>query len=250
MGNNELLSPEELKLKEIKDLEPNVKLEKKYFYRVKRGEIFRYIDNDLYSGLIKVGEEPSGIEDRLFQIKIPKIPYELMKRIVDFFKLVYLEYESEAVILLWYNFDTDVWKIEIPEQIVQGAGVDYERDDKDIKGLEADGFTLVGSVHSHADMGAFHSGTDDHDEYKFDGVHVTVGKITLIPEFACRFISKENAYELEPENCFDWKEEKLDVPKSWRKKVTTKEESIKIVGGTTTKDLTRQNKDWWKNCPI
>jgi hypothetical protein len=36
----------------------------------------------------------------------------------------------------------------------------------------------VGTIHSHCDFGAFHSGTDHEDESTFDGLHVTFGDIT------------------------------------------------------------------------
>lgn len=236
-----LLSPEELKLKQIKNLNGQTELNPRYFYRVKKGEIFRYVDNDLYSGLIKIGEEPSGYEDQLFNIKIPKIPHKFMKRIINFFKLVYAEHQSEAVVLIWYNFRTNDWEAEIPVQLVHGASASYERELEEATQLETRGYTLVGSIHSHGTMGAFHSGTDDADEYTFDGIHITVGKVTTKIEFACRFISKEISYKLEPEECMDWKRDKYDVPDAWTKKVNTERQTTSII--RNTRNLSDPH--WW-----
>ena len=38
-----------------------------------------------------------------------------------------------------------------------------------------EGYLRVGTIHSHCDFGAFHSGTDINDEADFDGLHVTFG---------------------------------------------------------------------------
>jgi hypothetical protein len=54
---------------------------------------------------------------------------------------------------------------------------------------EMNGFVVFGSIHSHNTMGAFHSGTDNSDEFKFDGLHITIGKLDATsPEYACRWI--------------------------------------------------------------
>ena len=47
---------------------------------------------------------------------------------------------------------------------------------------------MAGTIHSHAAMSAFHSGTDDHDEQFFDGVHITIGKLDSVPEYSCSLV--------------------------------------------------------------
>ena len=103
------------------------------------------------------------------KINIPKIPGKSFAKIMTFFKKVYEEYRSEAVVLLYYNAAKNMYKIHVPHQKVTGAGVEYA------KGISVKDYVQVGTVHSHANFSAFHSGVDDHDEEHFDGLHITIG---------------------------------------------------------------------------
>jgi len=52
-----------------------------------------------------------------------------------------------------------------------------------------EGFELFGTIHSHAGISAFHSGTDDRDEIHFDGLHITVGNLDKPSRsYACRWM--------------------------------------------------------------
>ena len=205
----------------ISEWDPNTKM-KSGFYRIPKNSIYRYIDNKLYSGLVEVGQEAPAAKTGICSIKIPKLSREMVNQIHSFFQLVYEKYSTEAVVLLWYHFDKHIWNLEVPTQEVSGASVSYERDDKEVKQLEKDGFTLVGSIHSHGQMGAFHSGTDDEDEYNFDGLHITIGRVNTGPEYACRFIMKDMAYKLEPHTCMDIPVQQPVCPEQWLSKVKQK----------------------------
>ncbi len=104
-------------------------------------------------------------------IHIPKLPAILFAKVYEFFKAVYEEHKSEAVILLFYNQKTEKFKVVVPPQKVSGAACDYN------KGMTIKGMNMIGTIHSHANMSAFHSGTDDADEKVFDGLHITIGNI-------------------------------------------------------------------------
>jgi len=80
-------------------------------------------------------------------------------------------YKSEAIVLLFYNKEKKTYKVYVPEQEVSAAHCSYKIE-KTIKD-----YMLIGSIHSHASMSAFHSGVDVDDEEKFDGIHITVGKV-------------------------------------------------------------------------
>jgi len=100
---------------------------------------------------------------------IKPIPGTLFASVMDFFRQVYSEHKSEAIVLLFYNEEKRVYKIIPPAQEVSGAGVDYNR------AMTLEGYTMVGDIHSHANFSAFHSGIDDADEKSFDGLHITIG---------------------------------------------------------------------------
>lgn len=157
-------------------------------------------DNFLYSGFFKVESKNLGTIEEAINVKIDfRIPWNLFESIEGFFESVYEKYKSEVAILLYYNKDKKVWAYGVPQQTVSGASVEY-----DIKkgcsfiletnlGEELDklpeGFAMVGSIHSHASMSAFHSGTDDKDEFGFDGIHITIGKLNdRNHEYACRMM--------------------------------------------------------------
>jgi PRTRC genetic system protein A len=107
------------------------------------------------------------------KIHLPKIPGKLMAKVVGFFREAYDKYSGEAASILYFNEKTKQYKVVIPEQKVSGAAVDYEVDLEE----KMPNFRLVGTIHSHANFGAFHSGTDSADEKNFDGLHITVGNV-------------------------------------------------------------------------
>ena len=103
------------------------------------------------------------------RMHINKIPEIMTAKIANFFTDVYKEHRAEAVVLLFYNEDTKHYKIVIPPQKVSGAGAEYNR------AITVEGYSMIGTIHSHANFTAFHSGTDQGDEQSFDGLHITFG---------------------------------------------------------------------------
>lgn len=103
------------------------------------------------------------------KMHIPPIPATLFAKVIDFFGKVYDEYRGEAIVLLFYNEETQKYRIVPPSQKVSGASLDYNRS------ITIENYTMIGDIHSHGSMSAFHSGTDDDDERSFDGLHITIG---------------------------------------------------------------------------
>ncbi len=107
------------------------------------------------------------------KMDLPKIPGIYVAKIISFFKAVVSTFSGEANVLLYYNEKEKKYKLAIPKQEVTAAACDYK-----IEGTNIPGYNLVGTIHSHARMSAFHSGTDDNDEKNFDGLHITIGHLT------------------------------------------------------------------------
>jgi len=103
------------------------------------------------------------------QMHIAEIPGPMFAKVISFFRAVYKEHRSEAIVLIFYNEKRRSYKIFPPYQKVSYASVDYN------KGISLDGWQMIGTIHSHSSMSAFHSGTDDADEASFDGIHITIG---------------------------------------------------------------------------
>lgn len=102
----------------------------------------------------------------------PKIPFDVAYKIKRFFRRVVEKYRAEACTVLYYNAETQQWGVVVPIQRVSHGSVAYKREA--IAHMVGD-FVPVGTIHSHADFNAFHSGTDVGDEETFDGLHLTFG---------------------------------------------------------------------------
>jgi len=109
--------------------------------------------------------------EKMAKMHIKKIPGGQFARVLAFFREVYALYHGEAIVLLFYDQEKKVYKIIPPTQKVTSASCDYD------KGITINNMQMIGTIHSHASMSAFHSGTDDSDEKHFDGLHITIGNI-------------------------------------------------------------------------
>lgn len=148
------------------------------FYIVAANGLFLQKDNGLLQAIVRV-DGVSVLEDfggKNFQPTVshnlPKIATELVVKIKTFFAKVVEKYHAEACVILFYNKETQSYAINVPQQIVSHAGVRYESGSHT---HEANGYIPVGTIHSHCDFQAFHSGTDIHDEEDWDGLHITFG---------------------------------------------------------------------------
>lgn len=152
-------------------------------YIVGKNGCFLKKNNKLYSSVTEIKEIPMLQEiETTAEIEFEKLKFEMFQSIEKFFTDVYKKHSSEVAILLYYNFEEKRWGWLVPKQTVSGASVDYKLeeskfiyDDGTLADAVPDKYTQMGSIHSHASMSAFHSGTDDKDEYNFDGLHITIG---------------------------------------------------------------------------
>ena len=150
--------------------------------------IFKHVENDFYSVNVE-SEKIKGLAELTSRatIHLPPLPFNMMKRIESFFKDAYAKFQSEAVVLLYANpaNKEDAWHLEVPPQEVSAGHVKYDPSKLD---TEIKGYRLFGTVHSHGSMGAFHSTTDDTDEAKFDGLHITIGNVNASLSYSARWI--------------------------------------------------------------
>lgn len=102
---------------------------------------------------------PEGKVDQIMPVD-GKMPEAIFLDIWAFFRAVYEKYKSEAIVFVWQNDETHEWKITVPTQRVSSGSVNAERPDP-----ESDRpWRFWGEVHSHQQMSAFFSGTDDSSE--------------------------------------------------------------------------------------
>ena len=145
-------------------------------YIVAKNGVYKQIKNDFYAARVKVDGVGHYMElTDSVKLEVPKLPMRLLQKVESFFVKIYELHKSEAVVLLLANPKTQEWRADAPKQKVSTSGlhVKYEQDTVKIP----QGFSIFGTIHSHASIGAFHSGTDDKDEYCTDGLHITVGNV-------------------------------------------------------------------------
>jgi hypothetical protein len=83
-------------------------------------------------------------------------------------------------------------------------------------------------------MGAFHSGTDNSDELNWDGIHVTVGKVTgPSPEYAASIVLGGQRFEVSIEDLVEPAEEAF--PQGWMDQVSkyTPPQPLAVAGKVT-----------------
>jgi len=157
-------------------------------YLVGKNGIFVRKKLGLINSLTKV-DKISFLKDiePFVEITIPKIPAIEFEKTVKFFREIYNKYSSEAMVLIAMKNDDSEIKVFAPKQEVAGASMTYEP-------INLDGYYLVGTIHSHGSMGAFHSGVDIDDENDFDGLHITIGNVNSKDKFSVSVEAVVNGY--------------------------------------------------------
>lgn len=110
--------------------------------------------------------EPETPSIELF---LPPIPEAMTHEIATFLAWVYQTHGTEAIITLHYNDREQKYRAYAPKQEVAYGHVSYSTPES------LPGEALIGTFHSHCNMSAFHSNTDQHDEGAFDGLHGVFG---------------------------------------------------------------------------
>lgn len=110
--------------------------------------------------------------NKMARMHIPRLPVEKVAAVLAFLRAVYDKHKSEGMVLIFFDKKTKQFAIIPPKQKVSGASISYERDS-----VQIEGYDLIGTIHSHANFSAFHSGTDHDDETSFDGLHITFGHV-------------------------------------------------------------------------
>lgn len=83
-----------------------------------------------------------------------------------------MKYKKEVTLVLYIDTETKEWSFDVPDQSGSGASCHYV-----VRRFD-DNREPFGTIHTHPNMSAFHSGTDHHDESgenNLDGVHFVLG---------------------------------------------------------------------------
>jgi hypothetical protein len=169
-----------------------------------------YKRNGVSTAVIKV-DSVSGLATLRQEIDFTaaKLPLDLIRKVTAWFNAVYRKYQSEAVGYLYYQPTSGEWQFVPPTQTATGASASYEAAPK------IENWQVVGTIHSHGSMSAFHSGVDDADEKNFDGVHITVGRCDSVPEYSCSLVVQGKREIVDPSVLIDGMAPADAVPMAW-----------------------------------
>jgi len=193
--------------------DPEFSLEKitgQYAYVLDAGGWKFFKRNGVSVALVEV-ESVSGLPklESAIRLTATKLPLDLVRKVTAWFRAVYVKYQSEAAGYLMYQSATGAWDFIPPAQTAGPASVSYD------KAPKKEGWVIAGTIHSHASMSAFHSGTDHADEEFFDGVHVTIGKLDSVPEYSCSIMAQGKRVMLDPSELIDGMAPQNAVPSAW-----------------------------------
>jgi hypothetical protein len=187
--------------------------DKGMYYLIAGNGIFLHKDTAIGSVLVQVNDIAGLVEAKNdFQLTLPRIPGLVVGQALTFFRKVFEDLQSEAYLHLFFSRKSGQFRLWCPGQKVSRGGVEYDGCDQ-MSYEERTGrkpgepcgeavWQLIGSVHSHCDLPAFHSSTDIVDEATFHGIHVTLGNVDT-PHFSMAMSVAMNQHRLllEPENC-------------------------------------------------
>jgi PRTRC genetic system protein A len=186
----------------------------------------------------------SEYEDKSWALNVPKIPATLLGTTVSFFRKVYEKFQSEVFLQFFYDLNEEKYILHCPKQIVGGASVNYVNDEN----FEDDSKVLVFEIHSHGNMGAFWSPTDDGDE-KADRFYGVIGNISrAFPEMKLRLSVGGHTSDEEFNDLFDSDEEMFHVenyPKDWASNIREQKTQVTVYKGNNYQN--RWNNNHYQN---
>jgi hypothetical protein len=146
-----------------------------HYYIVAKNGVFLYKRNPVLETILPVKDIPVlKFQREVLDVKYPKIPKIDVLEIISFFFRNYRRYRGESIVLIHFS-SSKGYKFHAPDQRVARGILDYSPRDR------FNGYLLVGSIHCHGNLIAFHSSrhefSDHEDEVDFDGLHITVGNI-------------------------------------------------------------------------
>lgn len=197
--------------------EDNIPRGKNPFYVLYQEGMFLHVKSDLGTALVKVTKMPSHLKSLgaagYFEWDASRIPSNICSQIVDFFRNVYDEHKTEAGVILLMNYETKEWSVFVPTQKVSGTSVDYVYEPSEIP----EKHMVVGTMHSHCNFSAFHSGTDKHDADGMNGVHLTIGHLDREePEIVSMVSWNGTEFTYKPEQVADFSNlEEAKAPAEW-----------------------------------
>jgi len=215
-----------LYLKTPEFVEPSASL----YYLVTANGIFLVQKTALFSSITKAQAVPGLLsQEASCQLCFPRVPRAVMEQVYGFFQAVYEHWQGEAIVFLYYAPESGTFRIAVPSQTLfryQSVSGRWRTERRVVYGSlpRPQGFVKLGDVHSHADLSAFFSCTDDQDDTE-DGLRIVLGDLHYVqPDVSVSFVANGTRFLLEPEEVLEDFSTPLPPPQEWLEQVSCQEE--------------------------
>ena len=217
--------------------------EARHYYVVARGGLYIGRNHEFFRSCVPAPAGPSELEEQepFLEPRFPVLPTELLEQTVGFFDRIAGLHNSEASVLLAWDRKAERVRLVVPQQTATVSRwsdgystpiglfyyppADLPRD-----------WVLFGDVHSHVDMSAYSSATDQADEAHDAGLHIVVGRLYREPpEFHVEAVVDGMRFKLKLEDVASgYGKRNLDIPQEWIDRV--EDESTPIWSTATGYD--------------
>ena len=156
-------------------------------------------------------------------LRFGKIPKALMERVYGFFAWAWRQYQSEAILFLYYDPDTGRFLLDAPPQTIylyRRMGK-WRAEGRVTYGTlpRPQGHIKLGDLHSHADLPAFFSLQDDHDDCE-EGLKIVMGHMDrAAPDVEVSFVAGKHRFPVKPEEAFEDFIVPLPPPRLWVQRI-------------------------------
>lgn len=133
----------------------------------------------------------------------PKIPVNMWREVVSFFKWTYDTTKSESQVRLYVNPAASAWAAwAFPQEARTGMSArELVTDEGAVQReqfADSEGWLYFGTVHHHCSASAFQSGTDEANEKDQHGIHITVGSMDKAHhDLHVRFYLKDARFDVD-----------------------------------------------------
>lgn len=191
------------------------------FYMLTADGLFLCRNHEWFTSSVKTDEFPDELAKHrpFMKLRYPRLAADQFEMVVGFFSIIADLHRSEAIVLLAHHTSGQT-AIVVPQQVVSPAHADY-----DMPQLSP-GWRWFGDIHSHVNMDAFSSFTDETDETHRPGLHIVVGRISNEPpEFHVEVVVDGARFRVKDilSVVAGYKQRRPDlVPDDWMAKVSKK----------------------------
>lgn len=208
------------------------------YYLVAANGTFLVNKTPLYTSITEARGVPGLLpREPAVRLAVPRVPRKLMERVYGFFQAVYQRWGGEAVVFLYYAPASQGFGVAVPPQTLRRHQVygRWRTEPRVAYGYvpRAAGYVKLGDAHSHADLPAFFSNTDDRDDQQ-DGLRIVLGELhRLRPDVkvSVSFVAQGKRFILKPEEVLENFSMPLTPPRAWLDRVTCQTGNGTRTGG-------------------